>query len=139
MGYKAACVINAKAYHWGSVSLGSESPQYLYFLTRNNLWIIAKNSSLMWILPRTLLMLIEVIVSFLGHMLLKKRDVKKASIILRTLMDGFRNLRIPISKRVNVAKIRRVKEVEINRVMNILVDVDLILPRTLRRAIGLRW
>ncbi|MEM4005300.1 MAG: glycosyltransferase family 2 protein [Desulfurococcaceae archaeon] len=137
-GYKVACVTNAKAYHWGSATLGSESPQYLYFLVRNNIWIIAKNSSLAWILPRIFLMLIEVMISFLGHMLFKKRDLKRASIILRALIDGFRNLRVPISKRANVAKIRRVKEREINRAMNISVDVNLIFPRTLRRAIGLR-
>lgn len=42
-------------------------------------------------------------------------------------------------KRVNVAKIRRVGEEEINRAMNVLVDVDLIFPKTLREAMGLRW
>ena len=42
-------------------------------------------------------------------------------------------------KRVNVAKIRRVGEEKINRAMNVLVDVDLIFPKTLREAMGLRW
>jgi len=139
MGYKVDCVTNVKAYHWGSATLGTESPQYLYFLTRNNLWIIVKNSSLAWILPRIFLMLIEVMISFLGHMLLKKKDVKRTFIVLRALMDGFRNLRVPMGKRVNVAKIRRVREGEINRAINVLVDVDLIFPKTLREAMGLRW
>lgn len=139
MGYKVACVVNARAYHWGSATFGAESSQYFYFLVRNNLWVIVKNSSLMWILPRILLMLIEVTISFLGHMLLKRRDMRRALVIIHALIDGFKNLRVPFSKRVNVVKIRKVREKEINKAMNIMIDIDLIFPRTLRRMLGLKW
>ena len=74
MGYKVACVASTRAYHWGSASLGSESPLYFRFLIRNCLWVMAKNSSLMWILPRVSFMLIEIAVSFLGHMFLIKEE-----------------------------------------------------------------
>ena len=138
MGYEVACVTNARAYHWGSATLGSESPQYFYFLTRNNIWIIAKNSSLVWIFPRLFLMLIETLISFFGYMLMKK-NTKVALHILRALLEGFMNLHIPFSRRASIAKIKRVKEKEVNRVMSTLIDVDLIFPRTLRRVLGLKW
>lgn len=76
MGFKVDCVADARAYHWGSASLGSGSSQYFYFLFRNNLLIIAKNSSLIWIIPRIFLMLIETIM-ILIYMILKKKDIKK--------------------------------------------------------------
>lgn len=73
-------------------------------------------------------MLIEVAISFVGHMLLKKRDVKRAFIIVRTLIESFKNLRIPFSKRTEVSKIKMVRERKINRAMSILVDAIRIAP-----------
>jgi len=59
--------------------------------------------------------------------------------MIRALLEGLRNLHIPLSKRAGMVKARKVKEREVNRAMNALVDVSLILPRPLRRALGLRW
>jgi len=138
MGYKCACVVDAKAYHWGSATLGG-SPYISYFIMRNNIWVIAKNSSLRWFLLRLFLMLIEALISFFRSVLLKKKDVKRAIIILRGILEGLVNLRIALSKRANVMKSRKVKEKEINKLMNIIIDLDLIFPKRLRRAFGLRW
>jgi len=139
MGYDVACVANARAYHWGSATLGPDSPQSLYFITRNSMLVVAKNSSLMWFLPRLFLVVIETSISFFGRMLLRRRNAKMALQILYALLEGLINLRISFNKRTYVAKIRRSKEREVNRAMNSLVDVEFIFSRTLRRALGLRW
>jgi len=89
--------------------------------------------------PRLFLMLVEVLISYLGYMLFKRRDARTALLMIRALLEGFRNLRIPLSKRTGVMRARKVKEREVNRAMNALVDVSLILPRSLRRALGLKW
>ncbi len=84
-GYRVLCITDARALHYGSATLGPESPSYLYFLTRNNIWTLAKNSSLPWLLLRLVLMLIEVFISFFLHFLFLRRDVRRASAVLKGL------------------------------------------------------
>jgi hypothetical protein len=83
-------------------------------------------------------MLIETLISFFGHMLMMK-NAKVALHILHALLEGFMNLRTPFSRRASIAKIKRVKEKEVNIAMNTLIDATLIFPRTIRRVLGLKW
>lgn len=136
VGYEVACIVDAKAYHLGSATLGVESPQYYYYLMRNNIWVIAKNSSIPWLFIRLLLMLLETQISFVGHMLLKRRDAERTLAILRGLIDGFCYLKTSFSKRF---RDKIINDEKLNKSMNPLVDVDLILPKTLRKALGFKW
>jgi len=136
-GFKVACRVDARAYHYGSATLGG-NPIISYFIMRNNIWVLAKNSTLAWFTIRLFFFLLEASISFLAY-LLSQHNYKKAIAILNGLLDGFRGLRISFSKRASVMKTRKVKEMEINKAMNTIVDVCRILPRTLRKALGLRW
>ncbi|MCD6301062.1 MAG: glycosyltransferase family 2 protein, partial [Staphylothermus sp.] len=123
-GYRIACLANAKVYHWHGATLGVENPLKIHHVIRNTIWSIAKNSSLAYFLPRLILMLIEVLISYLGYALLTKRDGKMASAILRGILDGFTGLGKAFSKRIYVTRFRNVKDKEINKYMNILVDIN---------------
>lgn len=136
-GYRVACVADTKAYHYGSATLGADSSTYLYFLMRNNIWVLAKNSTLPYFFLRLTLFFLEVFISFIGHYLLVRRDLKKVNAILRGLIDGIRNLRIPFSKRREIAKIKKISENKINKAMNHLIDIDLLLFKSLRKRLGL--
>jgi len=137
-GFRVVCVVDASAYHYGSATLGSGSPVVLYFIMRNNILVLAKNSTLTWFTIRLFFFFLEVSMSFLAYLLMQ-HDYKRAIIILNALLDGLRGLRISFSKRVNVMKAKKAKEMEISKAMNAIVDVRFILPRTLRKALGLRW
>ena len=138
LGYKCACIVDTKAYHWGSATLGFGNPRFFYFFMRNNIWVIAKNSSLAWVLPRLFLMMIKVLIGYLGNVLLKEKEGKSALFMLRGILEALTNLRIAFSKRANIMKFRKVKEKYINRLMSTLIDIDLIFPRKLRRALKFR-
>jgi len=49
---------------------------------RNNIWVIAKNSTLAWFLLRLFLMMIEVLTGYSRYMLLRKKDGKAALFML---------------------------------------------------------
>jgi len=83
-------------------------------------------------------MLIEVLVSYFGHMLLIKKNGKAALLTLRGILDGLINLRVAFNKKANIMKFRKVKEKAINMLMNPLIDAYLIFPRKLRKAFGLK-
>jgi len=137
-GFRVACLLDAGAYHYGGATLGSGNPVILYFIMRNNIWVLAKNSMLIWFMIRLFFFLLEASISFLAYLLLQ-HDYKRAIAILNGLLDGFRGLRNSFSRRANVMKTRKVKEMEINKAMNAIVDARFILPRTLRKTLGLRW
>ena len=138
LGYKCACIVDAKAYHWYSATLGLQNPRVFYFLTRNNIWVIAKNSTLAWFLLRLFLMMIEVLTGYLRYVLLKRKNGKAALFMLRGILESLINLSKAFSKRVNIIKFRKVKETEINKLMNILTDVDMIFPRKLWKVLGFK-
>lgn len=122
-GFRIACVVNESEYHYGSATLGSgSSAPLLYFVVRNAIWVLARNSTLTWFLISLFFFFLEASMSFLAYLSLR-HDYKKAVTMLNTLLDGFRGLRIPFSKRDDVMRARKVKETEINRAMNISVCV----------------
>ena len=138
LGYKCACVVDTKAYHWGSATLGRRNPLIIYFIIRNNIWVTAKNSSLAWFLLRFFLIIIEVLKGYLGYVLLRWRDGKAALLMLRAILDGLINLKIAFSKRIYIMRSRKVKEEEINKIMNPMVDLVLIFPKPIRKVLRLK-
>lgn len=136
-GYKVSCVKTAKAYHYGGIFYGKDSPIRLYLSARNSIWVLAKNSSMLWLLPRLLLALIELLKGFFNYILLK-RDVKRAIAVFKGIVDGFKGLRIAFKKRADIAKIRRISDKEVNKAMNALIDINFIIPYSLRKLLHLR-
>jgi len=64
LGYKVRCIKSVRAYHVGSASLGSENPRYYYFVMRNAIWTIVKNSSIKTLIFRLVLLMLESTISF---------------------------------------------------------------------------
>jgi GT2 family glycosyltransferase len=116
-GLRVACLVNTSVYHYGSATLGSGNPLLLYFVIRNSIWVLAKNSTLTWFIIRLFFFFFEALMSFLAYLL--RHDYKKAVTMLKALLDGLKGLRIPFSKRANIMGIRKVRETEINRYMHI--------------------
>jgi len=73
-GYRIECVKDVKAYHIGSATLGVENPRFYYFMLRNAVWTIAKNSSTSMLIPRLALLFSESFISLILHHAFIKRD-----------------------------------------------------------------
>ncbi|WFO75982.1 glycosyltransferase family 2 protein [Desulfurococcaceae archaeon MEX13E-LK6-19] len=135
IGYKVACIADVYAYHFGSVTWGSGSPLQVYYIIRNNFLVIAKNSSLKWLIPRITLSLI-VSIMFVFRFLYNKN---KACLVaaIKGIIDGLRELKIGIMKRAYIRKIRKISDEEVNKALNKRVDVNLLLPQSVRKILGL--
>jgi GT2 family glycosyltransferase len=138
-GYRIECVKNVRAYHWGSATLGAENPKFYYYMLRNAVWSIAKNSSVSMLIPRLTLLSLESLISFVLHHALIKRDPRLVKADILGLLNGIKGISVGIAKRALVQRNRRVSEKYINRLMDARIDLDLLLPRTLRRAFAKIW
>ncbi|MGC9107242.1 MAG: glycosyltransferase family 2 protein [Infirmifilum sp.] len=138
LGYGVKCVKEAKVYHVGSATFGAESPRFYYFFTRNHLWTIFKNSSLKWLFLRLTLFSLEILVSYiLGNLLNRRLDDVKA--IIRGFIDGMGGFQTLASRRVEVQRMRRVNEINVNEAMDYYIDVGLFFPKRVRRRLGIPW
>jgi GT2 family glycosyltransferase len=138
-GYRVECVKDVKAYHLGSATLGAENPKFYYFMLRNAVWSIAKNSSIGMLIPRLALLSLETLISFVLHHAIIRRDLSSAKADILGLLSGIKGISIGTAKRALVQKNRRVSEKYINRLMDARIDLDLLFPRTLRRAFAKIW
>jgi GT2 family glycosyltransferase len=134
-GYKVKCVNEVRAYHIGGTSLRVENPRLYYFVLRNAVWTIAKNSSMSMFIPRLALLFSESFISFILHHAFIKRDPRLLKADIQGLVEGIKNLSTAISKRIFIQKNRKVPERFINKIMDVRVDVELLFPRTLRRIL----
>jgi hypothetical protein len=134
-GYKVECVRDIRAYHIGSATLGVENPRFYYFMLRNAIWTIAKNSSMGMFIPRLTLLFSESFISFILHHAFIKRDPRLVKADIQGLVEGIKNLSTAVSKRMFIQKNRKVTEKFINKIMDVRVDVELLFPRTLRRIL----
>ena len=125
-GWDVAVAGDCFVFHWGSATLGEESPIYLYYMLRNNLWVLAKNSPLHQLPFRFSLALFGSLIGFVGHYAVMRRDPIRLKAILRGLADGLRNIGQPLTKGV-----MRVSGHE-----DPWVDVELLVPTSLRKAFG---
>jgi GT2 family glycosyltransferase len=135
MGYKVECVKSVRAYHVGSATLSAESPKFYYFMLRNAIWSIAKNSSTSTLIPRLTLLFFESFISFILHQIIVKRNPASAKACILGLVDGLKGLSTVISKRLLVQKVRKASEKHINNAMDARVDAELLFPKTLRRIL----
>jgi GT2 family glycosyltransferase len=133
MGYRVECVKNVRAYHVGSATLGAESSKFYYFMLRNAVWSIAKNSSMSMLIPRLTLLFFEDFISFTLHQIIVRRNPASAKACILGLVDGVKGLSTAISKRLLVQKVRKASEKRINNAMDARVDAELLFPKTLRR------
>lgn len=130
-GYKVKCVNEVRAYHIGGASLRVENPRLYYFVVRNAIWTIAKNSSMSMFIPRLTLLFSESFISFILHHAFIKRDPRLLKADIQGLVEGIKNLSTAISKRIFIQKNRKVSERFINKIMDARVDIKLLFPRTL--------
>jgi GT2 family glycosyltransferase len=133
-GYRIECVKDVRAYHWGSATLGAESPKFYYYVLRNAVWSIVKNSSIAMLIPRLTLLSLESLISFVLHHALIKRDPRLVKADILGLLNGINGISVGIAKRALVQRNRRVSDKYINRLMDARIDLDLLFPKTLRRA-----
>jgi len=131
-GYKITVVKKARAYHYGSATLGRENPLQYYFVIRNNLWVLIKNSSLLWLPIRLFLMFMETFTGFFIKTLLIKRNIKYSIVIIRAFLDGIKGLPYAHNERSKVMKYRSIKDKEINKVMCIYIDISYLFSPLLR-------
>lgn len=89
-GYEIAVMPDCLVFHQGSATFGKESYTPWYFILRNNLWVLAKNSPLRQLPARTLLALLESLISYIGYWGIVKHDAKGVLISVRGLIDGLR-------------------------------------------------
>jgi GT2 family glycosyltransferase len=138
-GYRIECVKNVRVYHWGSATLGAENPKFYYYMLRNAVWSVAKNSSVSMLIPRLTLLSLESLISFVLHHALIKRDPRLVKADILGLLNGIKGISVGIAKRALVQSNRRVSEKYINRLMDARIDLDLLFPKTLRRAFAKIW
>jgi len=134
-GYRIECVKDVKAYHIGSATLGVENPRFYYFMLRNAVWTIAKNSSISMLIPRLALLFSESFISYVLNHAFIKRDPRLVKADIQGLVEGIKNLSTAFSKRIFIQKNRKVSERLINKIMDPRVDVELLFPKTLRRIL----
>jgi GT2 family glycosyltransferase len=133
-GYSVECVKNVRAYHLGSATLGAESPKFYYFMLRNTMWSIAKNSSIGMLIPRLTLLFLEGFISFVLNHAITRRNPSLVKADILGLLSGIKGISIGIAKRALTQKNRRVSEKYINRLMDAKIDLDLLFPRISRRV-----
>lgn len=138
-GYKVICMPDAKAFHWGSATLGQGNPKILYFVIRNNIWVLAKNASLLLFFIGIFLSVLEILVSFLGNQLLIKKDPKGAFIILKGIIHGLKGLNKGLKKRNLATYLKKIRNRNTINLTNSLVDMQYLFPRRLRKLLGLKW
>ncbi|NAZ24821.1 MAG: glycosyltransferase [Thermofilum sp.] len=91
LGWRIAITPDCFVFHWGSATHGKDSPNYLYFMLRNNLWVLAKRAPIRQLPVRFLLALIESLVVFVGYWAVVRRDPVRLKAVLRGLFDGLKN------------------------------------------------
>jgi len=135
LNYRIACIRSVKAYHFGSATVGEESPMYYYFMLRNAVWAITKNSSGAAFIPRLLLLSMESTISFLLHHLLIRRDVNFVKADIKGLFNGIKSIKVAISKHKIVQGMRLVPETLVNKTMDAKIDFELLFPELFRRKL----
>jgi GT2 family glycosyltransferase len=123
-GWRIAIVPNCLVFHWESATVGKESPIYLYYTIRNNLLVLAKNSSL-GLLPIKIALAILGSLNIVGHWILVRRDAEKLKYVIKGLIDGLAELGSMIIK--NKRKIRGFEDPHI--------DLGFLCPRTIRSVL----
>lgn len=132
-GYKVGCLTTTWAYHYGSATLGERSPKFFYFDSRNRIWSIYANSSVLALLPRLYLNLLETTVAFILHYASIEKNPAIIKATLAGIIDGIRDLDKANKYRMISNQVKRVNELTITRSMNISVDSNIIVPKTLRK------
>jgi len=120
-GWRIAVVPNCFVFHWESATVGKESPIYLYYTIRNNLWVLAKNSAL-GLLPIKIALAILGSLNIVGHWIIVQRDVKKLKYVVKGLIEGLTHLGSMIVK--NKERIHGYEDPHI--------DLEFLCPRTIR-------
>jgi len=135
-GYKVKCVKSVRVYHIGSATLGVESPTYYRYMLRNVVWTLVKNSSMKTLTLRLALLVVESIISFLLHHLIIRRDPILAKAVVQGLFEGMASLKKATSKRALIQRARKVSEEDIDGAMSPEVDLELLIPRSVRQWLG---
>ena len=135
LNYRVACIKSVKAYHFGSATVGEESPKYYYFMLRNAVWAITKNSSETAFIPRLSLLLMESTTSFLLHHLLIRRNADLVKADIKGLFNGVKSIKVAISKRKIAQGMRLTPETLINKTMDASIDFELLFPELFRRKL----
>jgi GT2 family glycosyltransferase len=126
LGWGIGLAPDCFVFHWGSLTLGKDSPTYLYRMLRNNLRVLAKRAPLRQLPARTALALLESLVSFVGHWAVVERDPARLKAVLRGLADGLKGFGRTLAR-----KAPRFGGHEDPR-----IDLELLIPATLRRVLA---
>jgi GT2 family glycosyltransferase len=103
VGYDVACATNAYAYHLGKSTFGEHG--MIRYMFRNNIWVCAKNSNLLWFFLRFFLMTFEFLITYvLWDYLHEKKDPSKALLAIRSFLEGLTNIKKGLYKRKNVIR-----------------------------------
>lgn len=135
LGYRVGCVTTTWVYHHGSATFGHKSPVFLYHNTRNMFLSIFKNVPQKFLLQTLALSILEAFIAYVLHEILIEHSFINAIVALKGLrsgiVDGIRNLHIYRLSKKKLSK----KSV----VFNPRVDIDILIPRTLREITFLRY
>jgi len=91
LGWRIALAPDCFVFHWGSLTHGKDSPTYLYYMLRNNLWVLAKRAPIRQLPARFVLALLESLVVFIGRWAVVERDAARLKAVLRGLFDGLKS------------------------------------------------
>jgi len=127
-GYDVACVSEARAYHYGGATLGSENPILWYYVVRNNLWVLAKNTEAKYLLFKLILALAETFVSWFWYALYRLKDLRRAANVIKGVLDGIGGCPLALSKRHRINEIRKVRDSELHKSISIEIDIERLMP-----------
>ena len=126
LGWGIGLAPDCFVFHWGSLTLGKDSPTYLYHMLRNNLWVLAKRAPLRQLPARAALALLESLVSFVGHWAVVERDPARLNAILRGLADGLKGFGRALARGA----------LKFGGREDSRVDLELLIPASLRRVLA---
>ena len=133
--YDVKCIKHAYAYHLGSATLGADSPLFWYYLSRNSIWVSARNSSISWFIIRLIFYFIELLANIIGRRILIWNDSSRVRAVIKGVFDGIKGLKKAFAKRRYINQFRRVSDFKVNKYMNKLADVYNIIPKSIRHKI----
>ena len=133
-GYKVACLRTVKAYHYNSATLGQRNPILLYYLIKNNIWVLAKCCSLKYFIFRAIIMVGEVFVSYIiGYSL--RKDYERVWLTMKGLVDGLKRLGNAFIKRKYIRKLTKENDRQLIKMANPYIDIKLFFPPIIRKAL----
>ncbi|MEZ0346071.1 MAG: glycosyltransferase family 2 protein [Infirmifilum sp.] len=137
LGYRVGCVTTTWVYHHGSATFGHKSPVFLYYNTRNMLLSLFKNVPRKLLFQTLALSILEASIAYVLHEILIEHNFINTIAALKGLragiLQGIRNL---YCRRCRLSKKRLSKNLV---VFNPRVDIDALIPRTLREIVFLRY